>query len=58
MKYSYLCFQRVVEGRKLFAKFRESQVGPQWRNGVYFEDKGYEAGVYYLNAKMGLEGFI
>ncbi|MCM1285564.1 MAG: endolytic transglycosylase MltG [Acetobacter sp.] len=43
---------------KLFAKFRESQVGPQWRNGVYFEDKGYEAGVYYLNAKMGLEGML
>lgn len=43
---------------KLFAKFREEQVGPQWRNGVYFEDKGYEAGVYYLNAKMGLEGML
>ncbi|MCM1114734.1 MAG: endolytic transglycosylase MltG [Clostridium sp.] len=43
---------------KLFAKFRESQVGPQWRNGVYFKDKGYEAGVYYLNAKMGLEGML
>lgn len=43
---------------KLFAKFREKQVGPQWRNGVYFKDKGYEAGVYYLNAKMGLEGML
>lgn len=43
---------------KLFAKFRETQVGPQWRNGVYYEDKGYEAGVYYLNAKMGLEGML
>lgn len=43
---------------KLFAKFRESQVGPQYRNGVYYEDKGYEPGVYYLNSKMGLEGML
>lgn len=43
---------------KLFAKFRESQVGPNWRNGVYFEDKTYEPGVYYLSGKMGLEGML
>lgn len=43
---------------KLFAKFREEQVGPQYRNGIYYEDKGYEAGVYYLNGKMGLEGML
>lgn len=43
---------------KLFAKFRETQVGPNYRNGVYFEDKTYEAGVYYLSGKMGLEGML
>lgn len=43
---------------KLFAKFREKQVGPQWRSGVYFKDYKYEAGVYYLNGKMGLEGML
>lgn len=43
---------------KLFAKFREGQVGPNYRNGVYFEDKTYEAGVYYLSGKMGLEGML
>lgn len=43
---------------KLFGKFRESQVGPSYRNGVYFKDKTYEPGVYYLNAKMGLEGML
>jgi UPF0755 protein len=43
---------------KLFAKFRESQVGPHYRNGVYLKDKNYEAGVYYLSGKMGLEGCL
>lgn len=43
---------------KFFAKLRESQVGPNYRNGMYFEDKGYEAGVYYLSGKMGLEGML
>lgn len=43
---------------KLFAKFRESQVGPQYRNGVYHEEMGYEPGVYYLSGKMGLEGML
>lgn len=43
---------------KLFAKFRESQVGPQYRNGVYNKDWHYEAGVYYLTGKMGLEGML
>ncbi|MDE6470434.1 MAG: endolytic transglycosylase MltG [Eubacterium sp.] len=43
---------------KLFAKFRESQVGPQYRNGVYNEELGYEPGVYYLSGKMGLEGML
>lgn len=43
---------------KLFAKFRESQVGPQYRNGVYNKDWKYEAGVYYLTGKMGLEGML
>lgn len=43
---------------KLFAKFRESQVGPQYRNGVYDKDWKYEAGVYYLTGKMGLEGML
>lgn len=43
---------------KLFAKFRESQVGPHYRNGVYYDDKTYEAGVYYLSGKMGLEGML
>lgn len=43
---------------KLFAKFRESQVGPQYRNGVYNAEWKYEAGVYYLTGKMGLEGML
>lgn len=43
---------------KLFAKFRESQVGPDWRNGVHYDDKTYEPGVYYLSGKMGLEGML
>ncbi len=43
---------------KLFAKFRETQVGPDYRNGVYFKDKTYEPGVYYLTGKMGLEGML
>lgn len=43
---------------KLFAKFRESQVGPNYRNGVKDDTKSYEAGVYYLHAKMGLEGML
>ncbi|MDD6728900.1 MAG: endolytic transglycosylase MltG [Eubacteriales bacterium] len=43
---------------KLFAKFRESQVGPQYRNGYYNEEFTYEAGVYYLTGKMGLEGML
>ncbi|MDE5984796.1 MAG: endolytic transglycosylase MltG [Eubacterium sp.] len=43
---------------KLFAKFRESQIGPQYRNGVYNEEMGYEPGVYYLSGKMGLEGML
>lgn len=43
---------------KLFAKFRESQVGPNYRNGVYFKEKTYEPGVYYLSGKMGLEGML
>lgn len=43
---------------KFFAKFRESQVGPQYRNGVYNKDWKYEAGVYYLTGKMGLEGML
>lgn len=43
---------------KLFAKFRETQVGPQYRNGYYNKDYKYEAGVYYLNGKMGLEGML
>lgn len=43
---------------KLFAKFRESQVGPQYRNGVYHKEMGYEPGVYYLSGKMGLEGML
>lgn len=40
---------------KLFAKFRESQVGPDWRNGVHYDDKTYEPGVYYLSGKWGLK---
>lgn len=43
---------------KLFAKYREAQVGPNYRNGVYYKDKTYEAGVYYLSGKMGLEGML
>lgn len=43
---------------KLFAKFRETQVGPDYRNGVYSEEYKYEAGVYYLTGKMGLEGML
>lgn len=43
---------------KLFAKFRESQVGPDWRSGVHYDDKTYEPGVYYLSGKMGLEGML
>lgn len=43
---------------KLFAKFRESQVGPQYRNGYYDKNYKYEAGVYYLTGKMGLEGML
>lgn len=43
---------------KLFAKFRESQVGPDWRNGVQYENLTYEPGVYYLSGKMGLEGML
>ncbi len=43
---------------KLFAKFREEQVGPQFRNGAYNKEWNYEAGVYYLTGKMGLEGML
>lgn len=43
---------------KLFAKFREDQVGPDWRNGVQYKDMTYEPGVYYLSGKMGLEGML
>lgn len=43
---------------KFFAKFRESQVGPQYRNGIYNKDWKYEPGVYYLSGKMGLEGML
>lgn len=43
---------------RLFAEYRKAQVGPNYRNGVYFKDKTYEPGVYYLNGKMGLEGML
>lgn len=43
---------------KLFAEFRKEQVGPDYRNGVYFKDKTYEPGVYYLTGKMGIEGML
>lgn len=43
---------------RFFAEFRRSQVGPDYRNGVYFKNMTYEPGVYYLNGKMGLEGML
>lgn len=43
---------------KLFAKYREKNVGPQVKNGYYNKDYKYDAGIYYLNGKMGVEGML
>ena len=34
---------------KLFAKYREKNVGPNIKNGYYSKDFKYDAGIYYLN---------
>ena len=43
---------------KLFAKYREKNVGPNIKNGYYSKDFKYDAGIYYLNGKMGVEGML
>ena len=43
---------------KLFAKYRERNIGPNIKNGYYNKDYKYDAGIYYLNGKMGVEGML
>ena len=43
---------------KLFAKYREHNIGPNIKNGYYNKDYKYDAGIYYLNGKMGVEGML
>ena len=39
---------------KLFAKYRERNIGPNIKNGYYNKDYKYDAGIYYLNGKWAL----
>lgn len=41
-----------------FAKYRERNIGPNIKNGYYNKDYKYDAGIYYLNGKMGVEGML
>ena len=43
---------------KFFANYRKAQVGPHVKNGYISKTYTYDAGIYYLNGKMGLEGML